>query len=172
MSESYQSPAPKARRRRPGLPIAPRLWAKVEKTEGCWNWVGATAHGYGRIGVNGRTDGAHRVSWVLAYGSIPDGLYVLHRCDNRRCVRPDHLFLGTAKDNSQDMGSKGRAGFQRHPEIVRRHERHHMAKLTEEQVAEIRLLRQQGRTLKSLGEQFGVHLSQIHHIVTGKHWRG
>lgn len=82
--------------------------------EGCWEWTGATTWGYGEVnrqGISGRR--VHRLAWEFAYGPIPDGLMVLHRCDNRSCVRPDHLFLGTAADNMHDMIAKGRASWQR-----------------------------------------------------------
>lgn len=102
-------------------PVA-RFWSHVEKTDGCWNW---TAHllpgGYGhfQLGTN-RTDRAHRFSYKLHFGPIPkdDGIEwcVCHRCDNPRCVRPDHLFLGTDRDNMHDMMRKGR-----HPTLKAHH---------------------------------------------------
>lgn len=92
--------------------LAERLWAKVDRTESCWIWTGGTnIKGYGCIGLGERGRGkalAHRVSWELAFGPIPDGLWVLHHCDNPPCVRPDHLWLGTAADNNRDMVAKGR----------------------------------------------------------------
>jgi len=88
-----------------------RFWKKVKKIKnGCWEWVGATTCGYGRIGVCGKTVIAHRLSWVWANGKIPKGLCVLHKCDNRPCVNPKHLFLGTKKDNTRDCIRKGRFG--------------------------------------------------------------
>lgn len=96
------------------LSMEKRFWDKVNKTDDCWNWTGAVINsGYGTFfiaKVNGvsRLKLAHRVAWELANGPIPEGLFVLHRCDNRRCVRPDHLFLGTAKDNTHDAMRKGR----------------------------------------------------------------
>ncbi|MGW2169160.1 HNH endonuclease signature motif containing protein [Streptomyces sp. NPDC001705] len=95
---------------------APRpelFWPKVQWTrDGCWEW-GASRHrnGYGQFHLPGKRHAlAHRASWLLLFGPIPDGLHVLHRCDNRPCVRPDHLFLGTRVDNMQDMAAKGRRG--------------------------------------------------------------
>lgn len=94
-------------------PLADRFWARVEKRgpDECWPWTGyRDAKGYGQIALNRRTaEGAHRVSWALARGEIPDGIHVLHRCDNPPCCNPAHLFLGTHADNMWDMKAKGRA---------------------------------------------------------------
>ena len=86
-----------------------RFWKKVNKTSTCWEW---TAHklynGYGRFNIYGKTDYTHRISWQFATGKYPTGEQVLHTCDNPACVRPDHLFLGTEKDNMADRNKKGR----------------------------------------------------------------
>ena len=89
-----------------------RFWKKVNKKAGnsCWEWTGATNRngGYGQIGVRGKIIRAHRLSWVWVNNKIPKDMHVLHKCDNRVCVNPDHLFLGTQKDNMQDCVRKGR----------------------------------------------------------------
>lgn len=107
-----------------------RFWQKVVKTDGCWRWAGRNRHkfGYGIIGSNSpkhlgrRGMEAHRLSWIIHFGQIPEGLSVLHKCDNPECTRPDHLFLGTTVDNLADMRRKGREargethGSRTHPE--------------------------------------------------------
>jgi hypothetical protein len=106
----------------PHRPLAERFWPKVVKSDGCWLWVGAKfERGYGCIVAGGpRINGrpaerrhlyAHRVSYELSVGPIPDGLYVCHHCDNPPCVNPSHLFLGTATDNNRDREAKGRGRY-------------------------------------------------------------
>lgn len=90
--------------------LVSRFWAKVVKTNECWEWCAAFhGSGYGIFGIGGtKIQRAHRFSWELSYGKIPEGLFVLHKCDNRKCVRPEHLFLGTNLDNVRDMIAKRR----------------------------------------------------------------
>lgn len=90
------------------------FWEKVDKSGNCWIWQGSVnKEGYGGVQVKGMTWSTHRYSWFIEYGEIPKGLCVLHKCDNPSCVRPDHLFLGTQKDNVIDCYNKGRGRWQR-----------------------------------------------------------
>ena len=95
------------------IPLFVRFWEKVNFGPSCWEWTASLVSGYGGIrhgGTGSKTLYAHRLSWEWHYGPIPDGLCVLHRCDNRLCVCPEHLFLGTRSDNMKDMTRKGRHG--------------------------------------------------------------
>lgn len=95
-----------------------RFYAKVQQGEGCWLWQGARHQqgGYGLFNFDGKLQVASRVMWQLERGPIPDGLHVLHTCDNPPCVNPAHLFVGSAAENAQDRGRKGRHGAHRYPE--------------------------------------------------------
>ena len=94
-------------------PPEERFWKHVEKTESCWNWIGHIAGGYGRIYFRGKQRQVHHYAWERERGPVPEGLFVLHHCDNPRCVRFDHLFIGTQAENLADMVQKGRHPFWR-----------------------------------------------------------
>lgn len=90
-------------------PFKTRFWRRVKKTRRCWIWIGTkTGEGYGQLKVNKERWLAHRLSFVFAAGSIPEGMHVLHRCDTPACVNPKHLFIGTHQDNMRDRDAKGR----------------------------------------------------------------
>jgi hypothetical protein len=91
--------------------VPERFWSKVQKSDGCWLWNGRNGPPAARMLIAGRFELAHRVSWRLHFGEIPAGKYVCHHCDNPPCVRPDHLFVGTPRDNMRDMIAKGRAVY-------------------------------------------------------------
>jgi len=152
-------------------PITERFWKYVNKTADCWLWTGAKTYGgYGVINSGGR-DGkiirAHRLSWELHNGPFPAELDVCHKCDNPSCVRPDHLFLGTAKDNVADMIHKGR----RVMGPRRRGEEHPRARLTESQVLAIRAAHASGTaSQRQLAREYGVDRRAIHQVVYRKTW--
>lgn len=145
-----------------------RFWEKVEKTDGCWLWVASkTQRGYGKFSGGKRHFWirASRFSYELAYGPIPKGMCVLHKCDNAACVRPDHLFLGTQEDNLSDMTAKGRRYIP-----SSKGENNGRAKLTTRQVTEIRERLAGGERRSVLAKHYGVCLSSINNIVWGKTW--
>lgn len=156
------------------------FWARVNTTPTCWLWTGShLTSGYGTFyRPNGKRTTAHRVSWEDEHGPIPDGQLVLHHCDNPPCVRPDHLFLGTAADNMADMRVKGRAKLY-HPNFGdangSRHyppkgERNGHAKLTETSVRLIRALADRGWSYPKIGQTFMVSRSTVGDIVLRKRW--
>jgi hypothetical protein len=178
---------------------AARFWAKVTKDgpipEGypdlgpCWVWRGPVnpyRGGYGVTTVLGKPAiRAHRVAYELTFGPIPEGLWVLHRCDTPPCCNPAHLFLGTHADNMADMRAKGRSaagdrnGMQTHPErharrihpeLAPKGEANPRAKLSEVSVRQIRALRAAGAPFTALAVQFGVSESAIRNAVTRKTW--
>lgn len=137
---------------------------------GCWLWPGAQTSGYGVLGISHIPYLAHRLMYTGAVGSIPNGMLVLHKCDVRACFRPDHLFLGEHDDNSQDCAKKNRIFLQSngHKYWGRSNPN---AKLTWEQVQEIRSLHDKGYTTYSeLSKQFGVSHGHIHRLVTRKQY--
>lgn len=150
---------------------ATRFWSKVHKTSDCWLWVGDQfSNGYGRFTVSkGPQVGAHRTAYELAYGPIPRGMVICHRCDTKLCVRPDHLFAGTQADNMHDMIAKGRDRKAEYDKQVRG-EHHPVAKLTDDDVRSIRRLSADGVSQVQLARQFGVARSLIHRILYRLSW--
>jgi hypothetical protein len=152
-----------------------RFWSKVAKKSDseCWEWQGAIAgSGYGRSWIQStrKQIDTHRASWIIHFGLIPkDGTYhgscVCHRCDNRKCCNPHHLFLGSMKDNIRDMIGKGRRA-----KPAGRGINNGSAKLTELQVVEIRQRRINGEKLQAIADRFGVSNSAIYNICARKKW--
>jgi hypothetical protein len=142
-----------------------RLELHVHRTSTCWIWIGNRSHqGYGTTTIDQSPRMAHRLWWSKVNGPIPKGMFVCHKCDNPSCVNPAHLFLGTPKDNSQDMVRKGRVNRpigDRHPQ----------AKLRNCDVREIRRLSLTGLTHTDLGKRYGVCASSICLMVSGKTWK-
>lgn len=155
-----------------------RFRDKINFTETCWLWTARIGtRGYGQFQVDGKPVKAHRYSWKQFYGDIPEGLLVCHKCDVRHCVNPNHLFLGTHKDNTQDMVAKGRylGGFKTG---YTKGKKHWNVKLTEEKVAEIRRIYQKGKAYQrnefsqyALAEKYGVSRSAIDKIVNNLSWK-
>lgn len=141
-----------------------RFSSKVRpEPNGCWRWTASfLTTGYGQLNINGRPVAAHRVSYILCNGPIPKGMDVCHRCDNRWCVNPSHLWLGTRKENLQDMWAKGRGNT---PGL--QGEKHHQAKLTEEIVHEIRCSPLKG---VELAAKYGVTKTTISDIRNRRSW--
>lgn len=159
------------------LTFPERFWSKVDKTSspfGCWLWIACLVNGYGSIGSggkHGRTIMSNRAVWILTRGPIPDRMCVCHNCpggDNRACCNPDHLFLDTRAGNNADARKKGVA----HPPPHRKGERNNLAKLTWEQVRQIRgmyVYRKVG--CDQISKKFGVDPSLILLIVKHKIWK-
>lgn len=145
------------------LTLEQRFWTKVVKGDFCWNWTAATfAKGYGAF--QGKI--APRVAWELTHGPIPAGLWVLHHCDNPRCVRPDHLFLGDHAANTQDMVSKqrGKKSASHRPDS-------HAKKLTAEDVQAIRQSVGRGMSSTDIAKSYNVTSGTIRQILTGRTWK-
>lgn len=127
----------------------------------CWEWEGAVLkRGYGSIKVNGSTERAHRIAYRLEHGSIPEGLFALHHCDNKLCVNPSHLYLGTHEDNREDAVERDRTSHG---------ENHHRAKLTADDVREIRQ-RGENESQRHLANEFGISQTSVYDIINGRTW--
>lgn len=155
--------------RRHGNPFGPTEGEKlrtrlmrcvVVSSGGCWLWTGHKARfGHGILLIDGKKRGAHRVSWIAHHGPIPDGMCVCHRCDVPACVNPDHLFLGTVKENFDDMRAKNRQPFG---------ERSGRAKLTE---GDVRLIRMDTRAQKDIAGEFGITGTLVRKIKNREIWK-
>jgi hypothetical protein len=167
---------------------ATRFWSHVDKSGDCWTWTASRCNGYGQLGIQHKHLAAHRVAYELTYGPIPDGLFVCHRCDNKLCVRPEHLFLGTDGDNTRDAATKGlmltgekwrethssvygeRCWLHKHPETMRGENNGH-AILTTADVLQIRQMLIDGISQNEIGRRFGVSSGAIWQIANGRSWK-
>ena len=148
-----------------------RLISHIMKNEysGCWEWQGSKRGGYGRMIVGSRKDGtrrnesAHRVSYMVYHGEIPRGMEVCHICDNRSCVNPDHLFIGTHQENMDDRERKGRNKPQKG-------EKNGRAKLNKDDVLAIKNKRACGFSFQKIADEYGVHKKTIMDAINGKNW--
>jgi len=142
-----------------------RLLAKIEPdlNTGCWLWAGpwASRTGYGRLSVHNRETSAHRYSWQVHRGPIPDGLFVCHRCDTPLCVNPAHLFLGTNAENTRDREAKGRG-----PQGAR----NPFSTLTEETVRNLRRVWAERGNMAAEARRLGVNCSAVYRAARGWSW--
>lgn len=171
------------------MTLEERFWSKVGcgVSTACWDWnASKRGKGYGSLRVGSRRDGtsrsesAHRLAWTFTHGPIPDGLCVLHRCDNPPCCNPDHLFLGTVRENNQDRNQKGRTArltgdnnpSRKKPECLVRGDQHRRpnATITPEAVRDIRTRYGAGETQSSIARDYSLHQVQVSRIVRGTRW--
>lgn len=128
-----------------------------------WKWKGSKdGCGYGRIKINGKYHSAHRVSYIIFNGEIPEGMSVLHSCDNPGCVNPKHLHLGTQADNMREMAERGRS---------QRGENHNNSKLTNKQVIDIRKKYELGLSQTVIGKEYNISNRYVSMIVNKKRWK-
>jgi hypothetical protein len=168
------------------LRIRPEQWGDEifarsfpEPNSGCWIWMGSLSGGYGQLGWNNQRIRAHQASYIAHNGPVPDGLIVCHHCDNKACVNPGHLYAGTHKENTADIGRRQGFYIQRHPETshFRRRDIYRVcgeslgqAKLTVEKVREIKARFANGEGQRALGRAFGVSIATISDIVHDRTW--
>lgn len=134
------------------------FWAKATKPsiDVCWDWMASIGtSGYGSLRFSGQTYYAHRLAWEYTFGPVPHGQRVLHHCDNRKCINPDHLFLGSGADNSLDMFSKAR-----HPRQI----------LTVETARQLRARANKGESRSLLAQEFGVRECTVYDVANGRSW--
>lgn len=143
--------------------ILNRFTTKIEKTPTCWIWKGSKfSSGYGEFRFEDERR-AHRVSWLLFRGKIPKGIHILHKCDVKDCVNPEHLFLGTHQDNMRDMVKKGRR-----PQILGT--RHGMSKLTEKDILMIRKLNTKSVSRLDIAKRFNITKENVGYIIRRVTW--
>jgi hypothetical protein len=137
---------------------------QINNISGCWLWLGAKRNGYGIIRYYGKLIYAHRASYESAYGAIPDGAIVCHKCDEPLCINPGHFFIGSPADNVADRVSKGRttklAG-----------QGHHLSKVGDDDVRQIRKLLADGHMQREVAKMYGISEAMISGIKTRKRWK-
>jgi hypothetical protein len=143
-----------------GITVERRFFDKVKKTDNCWIWTASVnKQGYGALSIGKKQIRAHRVSYMLFKGQIPDGMHVCHSCDNPSCVNPDHLWIGTPKDNAKDCLMKNRFPIG---------QRAGRAKLTEHEVIMIRRATIVG---KAIAKKYNISLEQVYNIRQRRSWK-
>lgn len=141
----------------------------IRNKVGCWGWSGCCPKnpGYGQFRSNMKIIRAHRASWIIHYGEIPKGKFVCHKCDNPICSNPDHLFLGTCKDNNYDCIKKGR-----HPTLGKKGEDNHCAVITAKIAKKIKQLLKETNDQKKIAKIFNISSYIVSQIKCNKTWRG
>ena len=155
--------------------LTERFWNKVNKKgpDDCWEWTASIRNGYGAFKLNGKVVDAHRIVWTFTKGSIPKEICVCHHCDNKLCVNPKHLFLGTKGDNNRDMFFKGRGKIPS-PEFISKAMQgigNPNCRLLPKEVLKIRELCDLGISSKILAKKYNVDPAHIRHIAQRRKWK-
>lgn len=147
-----------------------RFYDKVNKKslEECWEWKAAIRNGYGAFKYNGKVESAHRVAYIIHKGKIPEGMFVCHKCDNRKCVNPNHLFLGTQSDNMKDAYNKGRLSLPRTGNFKPNHIAHNATMTRENAIKIKKRIDNRSKTLKQLGEELNIPHHTMRDISAGR----
>ncbi len=162
MSESFKAPATVDEFMR---------WVEINEETGCWEWNLSRSDlrgGYGQKVINYKHYRSNRLAWLVFKGEIPKGMFVCHKCDNPPCCNPEHLFLGSPKDNSKDAWHKGRVVL---PTNIPVGEKHRNAKLTETDIREIRRRKDDGESSVALAKEFNVSRSLIWNVWRRLIWK-
>lgn len=146
------------------------FWKRVDKTDYCWNWVGSKRRGYGRFMFRDKIIGTHRISYIIHKGEIPKGMLICHKCDNPSCVNPDHLFLGTHKDNAHDCVIKGRKWLNHNNTISKNNmlTRASIKTLAEVEAVKYAIKNRGTKTLKQISIEFRIGRDVIIDINNGR----
>lgn len=153
--------------------IMKRFYNKIEKrSNGCWEWIGAyrNVNTYGCLKYNGKVVDAHRVSWIIHNGEIPDGIFVCHKCDNKKCVNPDHLFLGTHSDNMKDAYKKGLVILPTNGNVFKKGHKPKNKRLTDHEAEKVKkAIKNKGKkSLKKLSKELDLPYQLLRDINCGR----
>lgn len=140
----------------------------IKNEVGCWDWSGCCANpGYGQFGYSMKRERAHRASWIIHYGDIPNGMYVMHKCDNKRCSNPEHLMLGTALENNRDMIAKGR-----HPTLGKTGAENPSYKFSDDLIKEVLSLVKSGMRRRDIAKSYNISRAHLSLLENNKIRRG